>query len=49
MARVVIDLLREHRGDRRVSRCIRRWKLSPAGLLSLTVRRTNGSGPRSGA
>ena len=47
LARVVIELLRQHCGDRRVARCIRRWKLSPAGLLSLTVRRTKGPGTRS--
>ena len=47
LSRVVIEQLRPHRGDKRVARCLRRWKLSPAGLLSLTVRRSNGSGTRS--
>lgn len=49
LARVVIDVLRERRSDKRVARCVRRWKLSPAGLLSLTVRRANGSGTRGGS
>jgi HEAT repeat protein len=49
LARVVLDALRSLRDDRRVAKCVRRWKLSPAGLLSLAVRRTNGSGARNGS
>lgn len=49
LARILIDALRPLRDDRRVVKSIRRWKLSPAGLLSLAVRRTNGSGTRNGS
>jgi hypothetical protein len=48
LARIVMESLRELRDDRRVTSALRRWKLSPAGLVSLTVRRTNGSGRRKG-